>query len=222
MGYIIISIFNSVKMLKKNYEHDPILKYSNTEKINIEEEKLNVKDSTKSQIEIQKTTPSNLNENNFAQKNIKKYMLDKSFGISNYSNYRKIYQDVKYLNIINWNDHLTNNSYSLHEHQLNRVTNIELMLKCSPCQWKIRNHQLENLIDKVTSDLDYKRAELNGFKESLRSTRTHILNKINRLEKNWFEPILKNVEIEEACKKVEIDINSHISYTKNLKKRKTS
>jgi pre-mRNA-splicing factor SPF27 len=98
-----------------------------------------------------------------------------------------------------WRGALDNAEAQL-EHQQLRLCNLELMAKFGPNVWRAHNMQLDVLIKQFGEELAAVRAETDQVNKERKLQQLQASEEMARVEREWYELIQKNLEIEAACR----------------------
>ena len=95
------------------------------------------------------------------------------------------------------------NAESQLEHQSNRVENLELMLKSGASVWREANKQLEGLCASVARETEAAEGEIEAMNRERKLHQMTTGNQIAHMEREWFDQVHKNRQIEFACSQLE-------------------
>ena len=105
-----------------------------------------------------------------------------------------------------WNDAVENSEAQL-EHQLNRITNLNLMNKYGTEAWKVYNTILNQLLTSAKEQLQEIKKQIQEINWQRKSAQTTAGEKLKSLEANWVQLVSKNYEIERTCLQLEMETN---------------
>jgi len=98
------------------------------------------------------------------------------------------------------------NADSQIEHQYLRQINLELLNNYGANAWRLHNESIDLLKYRLTKILEeYKRA-IEDVNRNRKNEQVACGNKLATLEEQWKELVLKNIEIDRACQKLEREI----------------
>lgn len=105
-----------------------------------------------------------------------------------------------------WTDAVENSEAQL-EHQLNRITNLNLMNKYGPEAWKVYNTILNQLLTSAKEQLQDIKKLIQEINWQRKSAQTTAGEKLKSLESKWVQLVSKNYEIERTCVQLEAEVN---------------
>lgn len=105
-----------------------------------------------------------------------------------------------------WNDAVDNSEAQL-EHQLNRITNLNLMTKYGPEAWKVYNTVLNQLLTSAKEQLQDIKKQIQEINWQRKSAQMTAGDKLRSLEANWVQLVSKNYEIERTCLQLEVEVS---------------
>ncbi|XP_023330381.1 pre-mRNA-splicing factor SPF27 [Eurytemora carolleeae] len=97
------------------------------------------------------------------------------------------------------------NSMAQLEHQRTRILNLDLMLEYGGESWKIYNDVLQDLLNKVQTQLGEVKKEIQEVNWSRKNQQTQVGDKLKQLESDWVGLVSKNYEIEQALLTMEYE-----------------
>jgi len=97
------------------------------------------------------------------------------------------------------------NSMAQLEHQRTRILNLELMLEYGGESWKIYNEVLQDLLNKVQSQLQDVKKEIQEVNWARKNQQSQVGDKLKNLESDWVGLVSKNYEIEQALINMEYE-----------------
>jgi len=103
-----------------------------------------------------------------------------------------------------WTECVDNSTAQL-EHQRTRILNLELMLEYGGQSWKIYNDVLQDLLNRVQSQLNDVKKEIQEVNWARKNQQTQVGDKLKQLESDWVGLVSKNYEIEQAILNMEYE-----------------
>jgi len=103
-----------------------------------------------------------------------------------------------------WTECVDNSTAQL-EHQRTRILNLELMLEYGGQSWKIYNDVLQELLNRVQSQLNDVKKEIQEVNWARKNQQTQVGDKLKQLESDWVGLVSKNYEIEQAILNMEYE-----------------
>jgi pre-mRNA-splicing factor SPF27 len=97
-----------------------------------------------------------------------------------------------------WQEAVDNSQAQL-EHQLNRISNLQLMSTYAAESWKVYNTILCRLTEEAQKQLNSLKKQIQEINWQRKTVQTATGNKIKTLEKTWISLVEKNFEIERTC-----------------------
>ncbi|KAK9868164.1 hypothetical protein WJX84_005084 [Apatococcus fuscideae] len=100
------------------------------------------------------------------------------------------------------------NAHSQLEHQLNRLVNLELLLKFGPNAWRFFNDQLENYVTRLQTEAQQLKKEIEDVNRQRKVSQLEAGKQLDTLQAQWAAGITKNQEIDRACQELEVQIKA--------------
>jgi len=97
------------------------------------------------------------------------------------------------------------NSLAQLEHQRTRILNLDLMLEYGGESWKVYNEVLQDLLNRVQSQLGDVKKEIQEVNWARKNQQTQVGDKLKQLETDWVGLVSKNYEIEQALLTMEYE-----------------
>jgi pre-mRNA-splicing factor SPF27 len=94
------------------------------------------------------------------------------------------------------------------EHQENRITNLDLMIKYGPNLWRTQNAKLDFLVKNFRKELKNIHTEISLINKERMLSHFAAGNDLEHMEVMWNKYMRKNFEINVACEKMRTDISS--------------
>lgn len=109
------------------------------------------------------------------------------------------------------NDHAAwvaavNNAHAQLEHQLNRILNLELLLKFGPNAWRGQTQSDEALLKQLEATLAGLRKSIDSLNRERKLQQSAAGNELRVLEDQYYSALRKNLEISAACQGVQDEI----------------
>ncbi|KAK9828137.1 hypothetical protein WJX74_000261 [Apatococcus lobatus] len=86
------------------------------------------------------------------------------------------------------------NAHSQLEHQLNRLVNLELLLKFGPNAWRAFNEQLENYVARLQQEAQQLKKDIEDVNKQRKVSQLEAGKQLDALQACWAEGIAKNHE----------------------------
>lgn len=115
-----------------------------------------------------------------------------------------------------WIESVSNSEAQL-EHQLNRITNLDLMNTYGCEAWIAYNEVLTRMLKKLQNELEQLKKDLQEINWQRKRIQTSTGEKLNNLEIAWVGLVSKNFEIERACVQLEQEISKLENQVKETK-----
>lgn len=94
------------------------------------------------------------------------------------------------------------------QYQVIRMENLELMLKCGPEAWKQCNQRLEAFLSRLRKLAVEQTTKIESVNRERKYHQQNTAYELNALSAQWRELCFKNIEILEACAKIENQIGA--------------
>lgn len=104
-----------------------------------------------------------------------------------------------------WQEAVDNSQAQL-EHQLNRITNLQLMNTFGTEGWKVYNTILLRLTEAAQKQLNALKKQIQEINWQRKTAQTAAGDKLKALERSWTGLVAKNYEIERTCLLIEQEI----------------
>jgi pre-mRNA-splicing factor SPF27 len=103
------------------------------------------------------------------------------------------------------------NAHSQLEHQYLRITNLELMLKYGDKNWRAQGQLVDSLVKQYETELAETKKQITAVNLERKLQQTAAGNELRKAETEYQELVLKNIEIEMACDRLEKEISEKVA-----------
>jgi pre-mRNA-splicing factor SPF27 len=95
---------------------------------------------------------------------------------------------------------------------------LELLQKYGANAWRMYNFQLEGQLNALKHVLEQEKSRVVACNQERKAAQLDVGAKLSRLEKQWYELVSKNAQLEAACLGVEVQIQQWKKYAEDLDK----
>jgi len=99
-----------------------------------------------------------------------------------------------------------NNSNAQIEHQYLRQINLELLNNYGSNAWRLHNQSIDFIKNRLIKVLEDCKREIEEINRNRKNEQIACGAKLAALEEQWNELVMKNIEIDKACQKLEVEI----------------
>jgi len=100
------------------------------------------------------------------------------------------------------------NAHSQLEHQQLRLMNLELQIKYGANTWRAHNQHVESVIKRYEQAVNNARREIEDTNRARKLMQMSAGQELQALESKWHAAVKKNVEIDEACQRLQRKIDA--------------